>query len=57
VLFPRFQEVNRTRPADATAQAAALLKEAFAALAADPEARADLKRVAYLGHWPAQPSP
>jgi dienelactone hydrolase len=50
VLFPRFQEVNRTRPADATALAAGLIKDALATLANDPDARPDLKRVAYLGH-------
>jgi dienelactone hydrolase len=50
VLFPRFQEVNRTRPAEATALAAGLIKEALTALENDPEARPDLKRVAYLGH-------
>jgi len=50
VLFPRFQEVNRTRPADATALAAGLIKDALATLADDPDARPDLQRVAYLGH-------
>jgi dienelactone hydrolase len=50
VLFPRFQEVNRSRPADATGLAAALVKEALEALAGDPEAKPDPARVAYLGH-------
>lgn len=50
VLFPRFQEVNRTRPADATTTAVALLKEAFAALANDEQARPDLGKVAFVGH-------
>jgi len=50
VLFPRFQEVNRTRPADATALAAGLIKDALATLADDPDARPDLGRFAYLGH-------
>jgi len=50
VLFPRFQDVNRTRPADATALAAGLVKDALASLANDPEARPDLQRFAYLGH-------
>jgi len=50
VLFPRFQDVNRTRPADATALAAGLVKDALASLANDPEARPDLQRLAYLGH-------
>ncbi len=50
VLFPRFQEVNRSKPADATALAGTLIKEALAALADDQEARPDRKRIAYLGH-------
>ncbi|MGU3540364.1 alpha/beta hydrolase [Methylobacterium sp. A54F] len=55
VLFPRFQEPNRTRPADATANAERLLKEALAALAADAEAKPDLKRVALIGHLAGAP--
>ena len=39
VLFPRFQEVNRTRPADATANAERLVKAALAELAGDAEAK------------------
>jgi acetyl esterase/lipase len=50
VLYPRFQEAGRTRPADATTNAVSLLKEAFAELAADPEARPDPARVALIGH-------
>jgi hypothetical protein len=50
VLFPRFQDVNRTRPADAPALAAALVRDALAALAEDAEARPDPARLAYLGH-------
>src|SRR5690349_18586009 len=50
VLFPRFQEVNRTRPGDASGIAAALVKEALVTLASDPEAKPDLQRVAFLGH-------
>ncbi len=50
VLFPRFQEVNRSRPQDATALAGQLVKQALADLADDPDARPDPKRVAYLGH-------
>ncbi|MFD0938855.1 alpha/beta hydrolase, partial [Methylobacterium trifolii] len=42
VLFPRFQEVNRTRPADASANAEARLTEALGALAADADAKPDL---------------
>ena len=50
VLFPTFQEIGRTRPADATANAATLVRDALAALAADPAARPDLARVAFIGH-------
>jgi dienelactone hydrolase len=50
VLWPRFQEVGKTRPADATANAVTLVKEAFAALADDPAARPDTNRVAAIGH-------
>ncbi|MFC4173133.1 alpha/beta hydrolase [Microvirga sp. GCM10011540] len=50
VLFPRFQEVNRSRPADASTLAASLIGSALEALASDPEAKPDLSRVAYIGH-------
>ncbi|WP_046868344.1 chlorophyllase/cutinase-like alpha/beta fold protein [Microvirga massiliensis] len=50
VLFPRFQEVNRTRPADATAMAATLVREALEALKDDKEAHPDPGRVAVVGH-------
>jgi dienelactone hydrolase len=50
VLFPRFQEVNRSRPADASTLAATLVKSALEALADDASARPDLKRVAVIGH-------
>jgi hypothetical protein len=50
VLYPRFQETGRTRPADAMANATSLIKETFAELAADPEARPDTGRVALVGH-------
>lgn len=50
VIFPRFQEVNRSRPADATARAEALIQEALVALVNDPRARPDLNRVAFIGH-------
>ncbi|MBE7249514.1 MAG: alpha/beta hydrolase, partial [Actinomycetospora chiangmaiensis] len=36
VLFPRFQELNRTRPADASGIAAKLIKDALAELAQEP---------------------
>lgn len=55
VLYPRFQEVGRTRPADATANAASLVKEAFAELAGDAEARPDPTRVALIGHTAGSP--
>jgi hypothetical protein len=50
VLFPRFQEVNRTRPADATALASRLVKDALQALVDDPQARPDPQRLSYIGH-------
>ena len=55
VLFPRFQEVNRTRPADATANAERLVKAALADLASDADAKPDLKRVALIGHLAGAP--
>jgi hypothetical protein len=55
VLFPRFQEVNRTRPADATGVAATLLKDALEALEADPDASPDRNRLAYIGHLAGAP--
>jgi dienelactone hydrolase len=50
VLFPRFQEVNRSRPADASGLAASLIESALDALASDESAKPDLKRVAFIGH-------
>jgi len=50
VLFPRFQEVNRSRPADASNLAETLIESALAALADDPKARPDMGRVAFIGH-------
>ena len=55
VIFPRFQEVNRTRPADASAIAERLLKAALAELGTDAEAKPDLKRVALIGHLAGAP--
>lgn len=55
VLFPRFQEVNRTRPADAPAIAETLVKAALSDLASDNEARPDLGRVALIGHLAGAP--
>ena len=50
VLYPAFQTIGRTRPADATQNATALVKDALAALANDPKAKPDLGKLAYLGH-------
>jgi hypothetical protein len=55
VLFPRFQEVNRTRPADATANAGRLTKAALDEIAADPQAKPDRTRVALIGHLAGVP--
>jgi len=50
VLFPRFQEVNRSRPADASNLAEDLIQSALAELADDPKAKPDKERVAFIGH-------
>jgi dienelactone hydrolase len=50
VLFPKYQEVNRIRPADASTKAASLVKDAFAALADDAQAKPDTDKVVYAGH-------
>ncbi|MBZ6075437.1 alpha/beta hydrolase [Microvirga sp. WGZ8] len=55
VLYPRFQDVNRTRPADASGQAGNLVKATLEALASDPAARPDLNKVAYIGHLAGVP--
>lgn len=55
VLFPRFQEVNRSRPADATALSETLIQNALTELAADAAAKPDLKRVAFIGHSAGMP--
>ncbi|MCJ2085594.1 alpha/beta hydrolase [Methylobacterium sp. E-005] len=55
VILPRFQDVNRTRPADAPANAEGLVKATLADLAADPEAKPDLGRVAMIGHLAGAP--
>jgi acetyl esterase/lipase len=55
VLVPRFQEVNRTRPADAPAIAETLVKAALADLASDRAAKPDLGRVAMIGHLAGAP--
>ncbi|WP_147082317.1 alpha/beta hydrolase family protein [Methylobacterium haplocladii] len=55
VLYPRFQELNKSRPSDATAKATSVLKAAFDALGSDPDAKPDLKRVALIGHLAGAP--
>ncbi|GJE36706.1 poly(ethylene terephthalate) hydrolase family protein [Methylobacterium persicinum] len=55
VLFPRFQEVNRTKPSDAPAVAEALVKAAFTEIAGDQEAKPDTGRVAMIGHLAGAP--
>lgn len=55
VLYPRFQEVNRTRPADAPGLADGLVKAALADLASDADAKPDLGRVAFIGHLAGAP--
>lgn len=55
VLFPSFQTVGRTRPVDAPARAAELIKNALAALASDPQAKPDPSRLIYLGHTAGGP--
>lgn len=50
VVFPRFQDVNRSRPADASARAETLILDALTALTDDPQARPDPARVAFVGH-------
>ena len=55
VVFPRFQEVNRTRPADAVANAEGALKTALDALGADADGKPDLSKVALIGHLAGVP--
>lgn len=55
VLFPRFQEVNRSRPSDATEKAETLVKAALAELAGDAEAKPALAKVAAIGHLAGAP--
>jgi dienelactone hydrolase len=50
VVFPRFQEPNRTRPPSAMPGMMASLTEAFAQLASDAAARPDTSRVVVVGH-------
>lgn len=55
VLFPRFQEVNRSKPSDATAKAEDLVKAALSELSGDAEAKPDPKRLAVIGHLAGAP--
>lgn len=55
VIFPRFQEVNRSRPADASQLAQVLINDGLGELANDPKAQPDLSRVAYIGHSAGMP--
>ncbi|CAO4163033.1 alpha/beta hydrolase [Methylorubrum populi] len=55
VLYPRFQEVNRTRPSDAPAIAGRLVKAALADLAGDADAKPDPERFALIGHLAGAP--
>ncbi|MGU3475494.1 alpha/beta hydrolase [Methylobacterium sp. D48H] len=55
ILYPRFQEVNRTRPADAPSIAESLVKAALTEIAMDGEAKPDLGRVAMIGHLAGAP--
>ncbi|MCJ2057016.1 alpha/beta hydrolase [Methylobacterium sp. J-048] len=55
VLYPRFQDLNRTRPADAPGIAEGLVKAALADLSSDADAKPDLGRVALIGHLAGAP--
>lgn len=55
VVWPRFQVTNRVRIQDGMANMLAALKESLPALAADGEARADLTRIAVVGHVAGAP--
>jgi hypothetical protein len=55
VVFPRFQDLNRTRPSEASAIAERILKSTLSDLASDADAKPDLKRVAVIGHLAGAP--
>lgn len=55
VMFPRFQDVNRTRPADAAGNALRALKTALAELGPDADAKPDTARLALIGHLAGAP--
>ncbi|UVF21178.1 alpha/beta hydrolase [Microvirga terrae] len=55
VLFPRFQDVNRSRPADASNLAEDLIQNALAELENDPNAKPDKNRLALIGHSAGMP--
>ena len=55
MVWPRYQEVGKTRPVDATANASSLVKAALEELASDAEAKPDPERVAFVGHLAGAP--
>ena len=55
VVFPRFQEPNRTRPSEASAAAVRILGTTLSDLQADAEAKPDRTRVALIGHLAGAP--
>ncbi|MGU3359226.1 alpha/beta hydrolase [Methylobacterium sp. M6A4_1b] len=55
VVFPRFQDLNRTRPSEASAIAARILKSTLSDLGSDADAKPDLKRVAMIGYLAGAP--
>lgn len=55
VIFPRFQDLNRTRPSEASAIAERILKSTLSDLASDADAKPDPKRVAVIGHLAGAP--
>lgn len=50
VIFPRFQEIDRTRPQEATAIASRMTKMAFQTLGADHDVHPDLNKVIFVGY-------
>ncbi|MEN3931468.1 dienelactone hydrolase family protein [Microvirga sp. W0021] len=50
VLFPKFQEVNKTRPMDATTIASRMVSSALKALSEDDQVRPDKDKIAFVGY-------
>lgn len=50
VVFPRFQEIDRTRPLEATTIASRMTGSAFKALAEDRDVRPDVNKVVFVGY-------